>query len=60
MRKEVKLFKAFYNISYTKLANIINIKQSSFYSWLKGNYNLSDKKLNLLKNFIIKTKENNK
>jgi hypothetical protein len=36
LRKEVKLLKAFNNISYRTFAEAIGVKTSSFYSWLKG------------------------
>lgn len=44
LRKQVKLLKAFQNITYSELASYLEIKQSSFYSWLKGQYNLGEER----------------
>lgn len=36
LRKEVKLLKALQSISYTEIADYLEIKKNSFYNWLKG------------------------
>lgn len=41
LRKEVKTLKAFQGISYKELAEFIEIRQDSFYLWLKGRYDFS-------------------
>lgn len=41
LRKQCKLLKAMYGVSYKEIASYIEIKQDSFYSWLKGYYDLS-------------------
>lgn len=38
LRKEVKLLKAFQDITYREIAEYLEIRISSFYSWLKGQY----------------------
>lgn len=38
LRHEVKLLKAFNSISYKSIAEAIGVERSSFYSWLKGQY----------------------
>ncbi len=60
LRKEVKLLKAFQNISYKTFAEAIGIKTSSFYSWLKGQYNFGFYTEQELKQFILQLKESNK
>lgn len=54
LRTEVKLLKALQGISYTEIAEYIEVKRSSFYSWLKGQYEFSDQKKELLI-FIIES-----
>ena len=41
LRKRCKLAKALNGISYKDLSKYLEIKQDSFYSWLKGYYELS-------------------
>lgn len=41
LRKRVKVLKAIQNISYTELADYLEIHRNSFYNWLNGYYNLS-------------------
>ena len=36
LRKEVKLLKALQGISYKEVAEFLEIRQDSFYNWLKG------------------------
>ena len=57
LREKVKLLKALQGISYKELAEYIEIKQDSFYCWLKGYYNLSDEKQLRLNEIIMTLKE---
>lgn len=57
LRKECKLLKAIQGISYKELAEYLEIKQDSFYCWLKGYYDLGDKKAQHLKEIIVNLKE---
>lgn len=41
LRLKVKEIKAFQGVSYKTLAERLEIKQSSFYSWLNGYYDFS-------------------
>ena len=54
LRERVKLLKALQNISYKEMAEYLEIKQDSFYCWLKGYYDLGSKKQKRL-NEIINT-----
>ena len=42
-------------LSYGEIAKSINVKQSTFYSWLDGNFNLKDETMELLQDFITNT-----
>ena len=44
LRKECKLLKAMQDISYKEIAEYLEIKDSSFYSWLNGYYDLGREK----------------
>lgn len=57
LRKECKLLKVMQNVSYKELAEYLEIRQDSFYSWLKGYYNFSQKKQRQLKAIIEDLKE---
>ena len=57
LRKQVKLLKALQGISYKEIAEYLEIKVDSFYSWLRGNYDFSEKRLSMLQNVIINLKE---
>lgn len=49
LRKKTKMLKALQNITYTELAEHLEINRNSFYNWLNGYYNLSaDKEKRLL------------
>lgn len=49
LRQQVKLLKALQNVSYSELAEYLEIHRNSFYNWLNGYYNLSqEKQLRLL------------
>ena len=52
LRKECKLLKALQNVSYREIAENLEIKTGSFYSWLKGYYNFSHEKQNRLQEII--------
>lgn len=57
LRKQVKLLKAFQNITYSELAGYLEIKQSSFYSWLKGQYNFGEERQKRLYEIITNLQE---
>ena len=57
LREQCKLLKALQNVSYKELAEYLEIKQDSFYSWLRGYYNLSDEKQQRLKDILTNLKE---
>lgn len=57
LRKQVKLLKALQGISYKEIANYLEIKVDSLYSWLRGNYDFSEKRLSMLQNVIANLKE---
>ena len=44
LRKEVKIIKALQGITYTEMANDLEISRSAFYNWLNGQYSLSQAK----------------
>lgn len=52
MRIECKKLKAFQDISYTEIAEYLEIKRNSFYSWLNGQYDFSYNRLQSLKIII--------
>lgn len=58
LRVEVKLLKALQGISYKELAEeYLGIRQDSFYSWLKGYYNLGEEKQKQLYEVVLTLKE---
>ena len=57
LREECKKLKVFQNISYKELADFLEIKPNSFYSWLKGEYEFSQEKQTLLSEIINYLKE---
>ena len=57
LRKEVKLLKALQNVSYKELAEHLEIKQDSFYCWIKGYYEFGNEKQQRLKEIIEILKE---
>ncbi len=57
LRKQVKLLKALQGITYKELAKYLEIKVDSLYSWLRGNYDFSEKRLSMLQNVITNLKE---
>ena len=44
LRKKVKILKALQNVSYTEIAEHLEIHRNSFYNWLNGYYTLSAEK----------------
>lgn len=57
LRKEVKIIKALQNITYTEIAEDLEISRSAFYNWLSGQYNLSNEKEKRLIEIINLIKE---
>lgn len=43
LRQEVKLIKVYQNVSYKTLAEQLGIKTKSFYNWLHGEYDFSER-----------------
>lgn len=52
LRKRVKVLKALQNITYTEIAEDLEINRNSFYNWLNGYYDLSKEKQNRLTEII--------
>ena len=57
LRKQVKLLKATQGINYKELAEYLEVKPISLYSWLNGYYDLSSKKEHRLIDIINTLKE---
>ena len=57
LRKECKLLKAIQGISYKEIAEYLEITQDSFYCWIKGYYDLGNKKQQRLRTIIEDLKE---
>ena len=57
LRKQVKLLKAFQNITYTEIAGYLEVKQSSFYAWIKGQYDFGADRQKQLNDIITNLKE---
>ena len=57
LRNECKLLKALQGISYKELAEYLEIRQDSFYSWLKGYYDLGEERSKRLQGIITNLKE---
>jgi DNA-directed RNA polymerase specialized sigma24 family protein len=57
LRTDVKLLKALQGVSYKEIAEYLEIKQDSLYSWLRGYYNLSEEKIERLQDVIACIKE---
>lgn len=57
LRKEVKLLKALQGISYKEIAEFLEIRQDSFYNWLKGYYEFSEERQRRLFDVIACLKE---
>ena len=52
LRMKCKELKIFSDIPYIEMAGYLEVKKSSFYSWLKGNYNFSPERLARLQEII--------
>lgn len=52
LRTDVKLLKALQGISYKEIAEYLEIRQDSLYSWLRGYYNFSEERLERLQDVI--------
>lgn len=57
LRREVKLLKALSDISYKEIAEYLEIRQDSFYSWLKGYYDFGTVRTQRLQEIIANLKE---
>ena len=57
LRNEVKLLKALQGISYKEIAGFLEIRQDSFYNWLKGYYDLGEERQRRLWEVIACLKE---
>lgn len=57
LRNEVKLLKALQGISYKEIAGFLEIRQDSFYNWLKGYYDLGEERQRRLYEVIACLKE---
>lgn len=57
LRQEVKLLKAFNGITYKTFSEAIGVQNSSFYAWLKGQYDFGFYTESALKDFIRQMKE---
>ena len=57
LRKQVKIIKALQNITYTEIAEDLEISRSAFYNWLNGQYSLSQEKETRLKEILDLIKE---
>lgn len=57
LRKECKLLKALQGITYTEIADYLDISPSSFYNWLCNAYDFGEERQNLLNEIITNLKE---
>ena len=57
LRKEVKLLKALQGVSYKEIAELLEIRQDSFYNWLKGYYEFGEERQHRLLEVICCLKE---
>ena len=57
LRKEVKLLKAIQGIPYKEIAEFLEIRQDSFYNWLKGYYNFGEERQARLYDVVACLKE---
>ncbi len=57
LRREVRLTKALHGTTYKELADQLKVKKSSFYSWLKGQYDFSFQKQRELQTILSEIKE---
>lgn len=59
LRNECKMLKVLQGVSYKELAELIEVRQDTFYSWLKGYFNFSPSRQKRLKEVIGLLKEVN-
>ena len=52
LRKQVRRLKAFQQITYKEIAELNDIKISSFYAWLQGHYDFSAERKEHLQSVI--------
>ena len=52
MRRKCKELKCYCDVPYIEMAEYLEVKRSSFYSWLKGNYNFSPERLERLQEIV--------
>lgn len=57
LRTEVRLLKAYQNITYKELAELLEIRVDSFYNWMNGAYNFGKARQNRLQEIINAIKE---
>lgn len=57
LRHQCKILKAVQGVSYKELAELLEVRQDSFYSWLKGYYDYSDRRQSRLKEILDTIKE---
>ncbi|MDY5468761.1 MAG: hypothetical protein SPG25_06255 [Eubacteriales bacterium] len=57
LRNECKYLKCYQGISYKEIAEYLEIRQDSFYSWLKGYYSFSIERQQKLKEIIETLRE---
>ena len=57
LRIDVKLLKALQNVSYKEIAELLEIRQDSFYNWLKGYYDFGEERQNRLLDIVCCLKE---
>jgi DNA-directed RNA polymerase specialized sigma24 family protein len=57
LRKECKLLKALQGISYTEIAEYLELSPSSFYNWLCNAYDFGEERQKRLQEVIADLKE---
>lgn len=57
LRKQVKLLKAVQDVTYKEIAEYLEIRIDSMYSWLSGYYDFGQKKQERLLDIIANLKE---
>ena len=57
LRNQCKYLKCYQGISYKEIAEYLEIRQDSFYSWLKGYYRFSNERQQKLKEIIETLRE---
>lgn len=57
LRKECKLLKALQGISYTEMAEYLELSPSSFYNWLSNAYDFGEERQKKLQEVIANLKE---